>query len=165
MRDFAATDALGDDALLALLADGTVPERVWAGWRIALRRGAAMPEIVAHVRGEPSAGVRRALLPVLVGYGELDVLVALARHDPAAAVRAAAMQLATRIAGQGAIPPAVVVEAFDADAAVRVAILTAITAGAPEPMRALIARGLADPARSIDERLEAFEAALRIGAH
>ncbi|HTJ41290.1 MAG TPA: hypothetical protein VL463_04315, partial [Kofleriaceae bacterium] len=93
MIDFAATDALDDAALRALLAGDDGRARVLAAWRIALRRGTAMPEIVDAVRGEPSPGVRRALLAILAGHGELDVLVALGRHDPAEVVRAAAFAL------------------------------------------------------------------------
>lgn len=164
MIDFAATDTLDDGALRAMLAGAEPGQRVWAAWRIALRRGAAMPEIVAAVRGEPSPGVRRALLAILAGHGELDVLVALGRHDPADVVRAAAMALVTRIAGQGAIPIDVVTDAFAADPAIRVAVLGAIDGGAQEPMRALVARALVDAARPVEERLEAFEACFRFGA-
>jgi hypothetical protein len=165
VRDFAATDALDDGAVRALLAGGGAEERVWAAWRIALRRGTAMPEIVAQVRGEPSAGVRRALVPVLAGHGEHDVLVALGRHDPAAPVRAAAMAIVARIAGQGAIDPAVVTDAFAADGAVRPAILGGIPPEAPPALREVILRGLVDAGHPHDVRLEAFEAALRIGAY
>jgi hypothetical protein len=138
---------------------------MWAAWRIAVRRGSAMPEIVAQVRGEPPPGVRRALVVVLAGHGELDVLVALGRHDPAAEVRAAAMTIVARVAGQGAIDPAVVGDAFAADADVRVAILGGIPAGAPGPLRELILRGLVDAGHPHEVRLEAFEAALRLGAY
>jgi hypothetical protein len=165
VRDFAATDALDDAGVRALLAGGAAEERVWAAWRIAIRRGSAMPEIVAQVRGEPSPGVRRALVVVLAGHGELDLLVALGRHDPAAEVRAAAMTIVARVAGQGAIDPAVVTDAFAADAGVRPAILGGIPAGAPGPLRELILRGLVDPGHPHEVRLEAFEAALRLGAY
>jgi hypothetical protein len=163
--DFAATESLDDAAVRALLATGAAEQRVWAAWRIAMRRGSAMPEIVAQVRGEPSAGVRRALVVVLAGHGELDVLVALGRHDPAAEVRAAAMAIVARLAGQGAIAPAVVTDAFAADDAVRVAILAAIPAGSPFELRALIVSGLTAERHPHDVRLEAFEATVRIGAY
>jgi hypothetical protein len=155
---FEDTASLDDRALHTLLAAGRPEQRVWAAWQIALRVG-AMPHIVGHVVGEPSAGVRRALLAVLAGHGELDVLVALARHDPAIAVRSHASQLVAALAAQGAIASAVVTEAYAAGPTeIRVAILRGLPAGGPAPLSALVDAALerGDPA----EQLEAFDVAL-----
>ena len=59
---------------------------------------------------EPDAGVRRNLAVVLAGHGQLDLLVALAKRDPAPEVRAAAMQLVARFAIDDKLPHALVVE-------------------------------------------------------
>jgi hypothetical protein len=162
MEGFEATAGLEAGALQALLVEGRPEERVWAAWRIALRVGGAMPEIVAHVAGEPSPGVRRALLVILAGHREYDVLVALARHDPAIAVRAHAMQMITALAAQGAIPMIVVTEGHRAGPTeIRCAILRGVSAGAPELLRELVVNGLG--ASAADEQVEAFDAALRDG--
>lgn len=158
---FEATVGLEDGALQRLLEEGRPEERVWAAWRIALRVGGAMPHIVDHVIGEPSAGVRRALLVILAGHREYDVLVALARHDPAIEVRAQAMQMVTGLAAQGAIAMAVVADAYrEGPAAVRCAILSAVPAAEATPWRSFVSNGLR--AVTPDEQIEAFDAALRL---
>ena len=160
VSSFAATDHLDEDGLRALLAGGQPEQRAWAAWRLALRTGRAHPEIAQHIAGDPSPGVRALLLSVLAGHGELDVVVALARHDPAIEVRASAMRLLTRFAAQGAIDSAVVREAFARDVpAVRAAILDGVDASAPDWLEALVLEALSasDPA----QQLEALAAAVR----
>lgn len=159
---FQSTKQLDDGSLRTLLANGRPEQRVWAAWEMALRVGSVVPHIVDHVGGEPTAGVRRALLVVLAGHGEIDVLVALGRHDPSPEVRAAAMQVATRFVAQGALQPSVVVEAYaGGDSQLRCSILSVIPAGAPDFLRSLVRDALVDG--TSDEQLEAFEAALRDG--
>jgi hypothetical protein len=148
-----------DEAELRALLDGGRPEqRVWALWALALR-SADVGELGARV--EPDAGVRRNLAVVLAGHGQLDLLVALAKRDPAPEVRAAAMQLVTRFAIDGKLPPALVSERVGADnGLVRIAVLGTVFAGAP-PWLVEISRLLLEDADS-DVRYEAFEALVRI---
>jgi hypothetical protein len=72
------------------------------------------------------------------------------------------MPFVVRLAGQGAIPVEVIRDALAAGVRVDRAILAAIPAGAPSPLGFVIVRALAHGTR--DEMLDAFEAALRIGA-
>jgi hypothetical protein len=157
---FDETRRLADGALHALLEQGRPEERVWAAWQIALRVGGAMPHIVEHVSGEPSAGVRRALLVILAGHGEYDVLVALARRDPALEVRAQAMQMVTGLAAQGAIAAVVVTDAYAVGpTAIRCAILRGMPATTPDPLREMVLEGMRRGEPEV--QLEAFDAALR----
>ncbi len=151
---------LDETELRRLLEDGRPEQRVWAIWALALRSASNVDEL-AH-RQEPDAGVRRNLAVVLAGHGQLDLLVALARRDPAPEVRAAAMQLATRFAIDGKLPPSLVIERGMSDTAeVRIAILGTIFAGSPRWLVELALRLLED--READVRFEAFEALLRGG--
>lgn len=161
--DFQSLRHLDIDELRDVLATGAPEERVWAAWAIALRSG-AMPDIVEHVADEPSPGVRRALLPVLVGHGEVDILVALARHDPSIEVRRDASVYATRLAAQAAIPPALVVELYSAaPSAIRCAIIGAMPGTATAELLALIETG--SRSDDTDVVVEAFDAALRTHDH
>jgi hypothetical protein len=87
---------LGEPELRELLDSGRPEERIWAIWALAMRSDAGTISELAH-RMEPNAGVRRNLAVVLAGHGELELLVALAHRDPAPEVRAASMQLVTRL--------------------------------------------------------------------
>ena len=131
----------------------------------AAHRVSATPPIdIAELvrRPEPDAGVRRNLAVVLAGHGELELLVGLAKRDPAPEVRAAAMQLVARLALDGKLSPTLVVERGRSDAPeVRIAILGTVFAGAPEWQRELARALLAD--RDHDVRYEAFEALMRAG--
>ncbi|HEU4612663.1 MAG TPA: hypothetical protein VFS15_11325 [Kofleriaceae bacterium] len=150
---------LADAELRQLLEIGRPEERVWAIWALALR-SADVGELGA--RAEPDAGVRRNLAVVLAGHGQIELLVALARRDPAPEVRAAAMQLVTRFAIDDKLPPALVGERVAADGSeVRIAVLGTIFSGAP-PWLVDIARQLLEDADS-DVRYEAFEALVRVG--
>jgi hypothetical protein len=152
---------LGDAELKALLEAGRPEQRVWAIWALALR-SADVAELGARV--EPDAGVRRNLAVVLAGHGQLDLLVALAKRDPAPEVRAAAMQLVARLAIDGKLPAALVGERVTGDGSeVRIAVLGTVFAGAP-PWLADIAHKLLEDADS-DVRYEAFEALVRVGAN
>src|SRR6185503_7364732 len=103
------------------------------------------------------------LAVVLAGHGQLDLLVALARRDPAAEVRAAAMALVCRLAIDGKLPTALVGERVTGDGSeVRIAVLGTVFAGAP-PWLVEITQKLLDDADS-DVRYEAFEALLRVGS-
>lgn len=151
---------LAERDLRELLEHGRPEQRVWAIWTLALRSSDAVADLGR--REEPDAGVRRTLAVVLAGHGELDLLVALARRDPAAEVRAAAMQLIARLALDGSLPTALVVERATADGPeVRIAILGVVFAGAPSWLTQLAIGMLEDQEPEV--RYEAFDALLRAG--
>lgn len=160
---FEEVRALDRETLQQLLAGGGPEQRVWALWELAQRAGA---EAGAFARGElaqPDVGVRRTLAVVLAGHGELDLLLGLARHDPAPAVRASAMQLVARLAAGDSAPAGLraVLDEEQGPASV-IAILGAIGAGAPGFLVDRAVRELGSAAREV--QLEALEALLRTRA-
>jgi HEAT repeat protein len=151
---------LAEDRLRALLARGRPEERVWAIWALALRSAGNVGELARH--RDPDPGVRRNLAVVLAGHGELDLLVALAQRDPAAEVRAGAMQLVARLAVDGKLAPELVIERVHDDGSqVRSAVLGTVSPTAPRWLLALAIELLDDP--DADVRYEAFEALVRAG--
>ncbi|CAN5188934.1 hypothetical protein BH11MYX1_BH11MYX1_32180 [soil metagenome] len=97
---------------------------------------------------------------MLAGNGELELLVALARRDPAPEVRAAATHLIARLALDGKLPSSLVQERAEADGPeVRIAILGVIFAGTSAWLIDLAITMLDD--LEADVRYEAFEALLR----
>jgi hypothetical protein len=153
---------LGDDELRALLESGRPEQRVWAIWALALRSTHVNDLAPITSRPEPDAGVRRNLAVVLAGHGQLDLLVALAKRDPAPEVRAAAMQLVSRLAIDGKVPPLLVTERVASDATeVRIAVLGTIFENAPPWLVDIAERLLED--RDSEVRYEAFEAMIRVG--
>lgn len=161
LESFEEVRALDEPELRRLLERGRPEQRVWAIWALALRSVNAGE---LGERTEPDAGVRRNLAVVLAGHGELDLLGALAKKDPAPEVRAAAMQLVARFAIDNKLPPALVTERVTADGSeVRLAVLGTVFAGAPEWLVELAQRLLDDG--DSDVRYEAFEALVRVGAN
>jgi hypothetical protein len=157
-ESFEQVRVLGEPELRELLEHGRPEERVWAIWTLALRSNDAVGDLAR--RDEPDPGVRRTLAVLLAGHGELDLLVALARRDPAPEVRAAAMQLVARLALDGRLPTALVIERASSDGPeVRIAILGVVFAGAPEWLQTLAIGMLED--REPEVRYEAFEALVR----
>jgi hypothetical protein len=157
---FEQVRGLAERDLRELLEHGRPEQRVWAIWALALRSTEAVGELAR--RDEPDAGVRRTLAVVLAGHGELDLLTALARRDPAPEVRGAAMQLVARLALDGTLPTALVLERAAADGPdVRIAILGVVFAGAPAWLTQLAIGMLED--RDPEVRYEAFEALVRAG--
>jgi hypothetical protein len=157
---FEAVRRLGDAELRALLDSGRPEQRVWAIWALAMRSVSNVGMLVVHE--DPDPGVRRNLAVVLAGHGEHDLLVALAHRDPAPEVRAAAMQLVARLAIDGSLPDSFVTERALADSAeVKIAVLGTVFEDAPEWLRELAQRLLAD--RDSDVRYESFEALVRVG--
>jgi hypothetical protein len=151
---------LTEAELRTLLESGLPEHRVWAIWALALKSSAEV-DVLAQ-RSEPDPGVRRNFAIVLAGHGHYDLLVALAKRDPAIVVRASAMQLVTRIAVDGKLPDAIVRERVAADGAdVKVAVLGTIATNAP-PWLVEIAEQLLEDADT-DVRYEAFEALCRCG--
>jgi hypothetical protein len=150
-----------DTTVLRGLLDSARPEqRVWALWALALRVPEQVHGLAQRTATEPSPGVRRTLAVILASHGETDLLVALSRHDPVAAVRESAMQLVTRLAAGGTIDRSVVLEAAHREPALQGAILAGIDAGAPEFLVDLACALLAAGAPAI--QLEAVEALVRV---
>ncbi|NVB79020.1 MAG: hypothetical protein HOV81_11530 [Kofleriaceae bacterium] len=160
LESFDDVRALAEGELHELLDRGRPEQRVWAIWALALRHADSVAGLGA--RHEPDAGVRRNLAVVLAGHGQLDLLVALAKRDPAPEVRAAAMQLVSRFAIDGKLPHSLVVERVTSDTPdVKIAVLGTAFAGAPSWLAELAEKLLED--RDADVRYEAFEALFRIG--
>lgn len=152
---------LTEPELRALLERGRPEERVWAIWALALRSSEPTIEAIAQ-RAEPAPGVRRNLAVVLAGHGHYDLLVALAKRDPAALVRAAAMQLVARIAIDGKLPEGLVRERVSAEVPeVKTAVLGTIVSGAPSWLVELAEVLLEDADAEV--RYESFEALVRAG--
>jgi hypothetical protein len=160
VESFEDARALGETELRSLLETGRPEERVWAIWALALKS----TDIDAlGQRHEPDAGVRRNLAVVLAGHGQLDLLVALAKRDPAPEVRASAMQLVTRIAIDGKLSPAIVTDRATHDRAeVKIAVLGTISENVP-PWLLDVAKQLVED-HDGDVRYEAFEALVRAGS-
>ncbi|MEP6863614.1 MAG: hypothetical protein ABJE66_23515 [Deltaproteobacteria bacterium] len=157
---FEQVQGLAERDLRELLEHGRPEQRVWAIWALALRSSDGVGDLGR--RDEPDAGVRRTLAVVLAGHGELELLMALARRDPAPEVRAAAMQLVARLALDGTLPTTIVHERAAADGPdVRIAILGVVFASAPTWLTQL-ATGMLDD-REPEVRYEAFEALIRAG--
>ena len=158
IESFDDVRALEERELQALLDSAHPEHRIWAIWALAMR--SALDEELS--REEPDAGVRCNLAVVLAGHGHHDLLVALAKRDPATEVRAAAMKLVARLALDGALGARHVTERACKDSAeVRIAVLGCISENAPAWAVELAERMLAD--REGDVRYEAFEALLRAG--
>ena len=159
IESFEDVRGLGEAELRALLEGGRPEERVWAIWALALR-SADVGEL--GTRAEPDPGVRRNLAVVLAGHGQVELLVALAKRDPAHEVRAAAMQLVTRFAIDGKLPHTLVIERVTADGSeVRMAVLGTVFPGAPTWLVDVAEKLLEDA--DGDVRYEAFEALVRVG--
>ena len=98
-QGFCEVEKLEPAVLDALLRDGDPPERVWAIWALALLKGDAVLSELRPLLGEdPSSGVRRHLLNVFAGHGDLDVVAHVACWDQAAWVRQAALLYLCRVA-------------------------------------------------------------------
>jgi len=156
---FEDTHRLTEAELRGVLAADDAPARAFAVWALGLRSVHAT-HLVAQLHGEPDAGVRRALAIVLAGDGEVDLLVALARHDPDVHVRAHATQMIARFAEAERVPWSVVLERFDDVAEVRAAVVSQIRPTMPLAIRELVIRALEDPDGAVCR--EAFDAAVRL---
>ncbi len=162
IESFDDVRGLTEPELRALLDRGRPEERVWAIWALALRSTEPADIDAIAQRTEPAPGVRRNFAVVLAGHGHYDLLVALAKRDPEPVVRAAAMQLVTRIAIDGKLPATTVSERVGAEGAeVKMAVLGTIFEGAPPWLLEIAEQLLED--RDADCRYEAFEALVRAG--
>ncbi len=142
-----------------LLADGDARERVLALWALALRSAAAIT-MADQLRVEPDPGVRRALAVVLAGNGELDLLVAMSRHDPNVHVRASAVQMVVRFAAAGRVPWSLVAARLSDVAEVRAAVISQLDATSPPELQSSVITSLADDDELV--RREAFETCARL---
>src|SRR5688500_10144834 len=124
---------LSEAELRELVNAGDPRSRVYAVWALGLR---AAP-VVGYLSGEPDPGVRRALAVVLASQGEVDLLVALARHDPNVYVRASTTLMMVRFAQAGRVPWTVVIERFNDAPEVRAALVSQIEPTAPAEIREL----------------------------
>lgn len=159
MQDFGETSALSRDQLLAQLEHGDARDRAFAMWALALRAASADP-VVNLVRGEPDPGVRRALAVVLAGHGEIDLLVAMTRHDPNVFVRASTVQILMRFVVAGQAPWSLITERLGDAPEVRAAVFSQVDATWPEELREAAAAALND--ENDDLRREAFETCARL---
>ncbi len=131
---------------------------MWAIWALALRSDQLVGELAQDA--DPSPGVRRALAVVFAGHGELELLLALARRDPAPEVRATAMQLVVRFALDGKVASELVAEAIATDGnEVKTAVLAQVSEGAPPWLLGIAIALLEDGETEV--RFEAFEALVR----
>ena len=150
---------MSEGELRELLGAEDPRTRILAVWALGLRAGSSAM-FVEQLAGEPAPGVRRALAVVLAGQGELDLLVALARHDPDVHVRAHAAQMVARFASAGRVPWEVVTDRFADHHDVRAAILSQIDAAAPPEIHERVVASLDDSDGSV--RREAFETAVKL---
>jgi HEAT repeat protein len=150
---------LDDRALRELLAGDDPVLRVYAIWALAMR--GATEVVLEHAGDEPSAGVRRHLAIILAGAGEIDLVIALARHDPEAGVRTTAAALVCRLAAGGRVAWVVALEGLlDPSPEVKKAVLRELRGAPVGAIEGPVLRALDDPER--DVRLEAVETALAL---
>jgi hypothetical protein len=159
MDEFEETRGLSSERLHELLESGDARERVLAIWALGLR-SAGVGMMADQLRSEPDAGVRRALAVVLAGQGEIDLLVAMCRHDPSVHVRASAVQMVIRFAIAGRIPWSIVLGRLADEAPVRASVISQVEASSPEELRAAAVAALHDEAELV--RREAFETCAKL---
>jgi len=134
--------------LLELLREGEPRERVWSAWALGERRGEeAAPVVREALAEEPHAGVRRHFLVMLAGWGDVDVVTALSRHDPDDYVRATATQYVAILSKTHPELLGVLDERFaDATPRVRAAAVTFVSADASGGLGDRLRSALDDPA-------------------
>ena len=159
MQDFEETKGLSGEQLHEALEHGDERDRVLAIWALALRSTSAL-SLTEHLRGEPDAGVRRALAVVLAGHGEIDLLVAMSRHDPSVHVRASTTQIVVRFAAADRVPWSLVMERLSDAPEVRASVLSQIAAASPISLREAAVACLADESDLV--RRESFETCARL---
>jgi hypothetical protein len=158
MKDIEDTEGLSKEQLHEALALGDARDRVLAIWALALR--SAPLSFGNQLRHEPDPGVRRALAVVLASHGEIDLLVAICRHDPSVFVRASTVQILVRFAAADRVPWSLVVERLADEADVRASVFSQLDEKAPVELRNAVESALRD--RSDVVRREAFETCARI---
>jgi hypothetical protein len=159
MDEFEDTRGLSSQRLHELLATGDAQERVFAIWALGLRSAGAVTR-ADQLRVEPDAGVRRALAVVLAGQGEIDLLVAMCRHDPSVHVRASGVQMVMRFAAAGRIPWSIVIGRLADEAPVRASVISQVDATSPQELREAALAALHDEEDLV--RREAFETCAKL---
>jgi len=160
LDSFHQASQIDEQALHELLESSDAIERVWAVWGLVLRASQDVWPLATHLKGDPDPGVRRALAVVLAGQEQVDLLVALSRHDPDTHVRASAAQLVLRFAAAGRVPWSTVLERFNDEPEVCEALLGQIGSLTPPELRTAALACLNDNSAAV--RLEAFETAVRL---
>lgn len=90
-ENFSEVTNLSVSELRELLGTGEEVERLWAAWVLAMKLGTeSLPELTSAATTSPSSGLRRHLIVILAGYGELEILKTFADCDPDPRVRATA---------------------------------------------------------------------------
>jgi hypothetical protein len=158
MKDIEDTEGLTNQELHAALANGDARDRVLAIWALALRSSAL--SFNSQLRNEPDPGVRRALAVVLASHGEIDLLVAMCRHDPSVHVRASTAQILVRFAAAGRVPWDLVSERLADAPEVRAAVISQLDDPMPVEMAFVLLEALRDPHQEV--RHEAFETLARL---
>jgi hypothetical protein len=159
MDEFEETQGVSSERLYELLETGDAQERVFVIWALGLRAVGAVT-MADQLRVEPDPGVRRALAVVLAGQGEIDLLVAMCRHDPSVHVRASAVQMVMRFAIAGRIPWSIVIGRLADEAPVRASVISQVEASSPPELRAAALAALHDAEDLV--RREAFETCARL---
>lgn len=159
MLELADIEGFTVEELHALLANGDARGRLLAVWALALR-STAVTIMANQLRTEPDPGVRRALAVVLAGEGELDLLVAMSRHDPNVHVRASASQILVRFAAADRLPWSMVTPRLADAPEVRAAVISQLGPASPPELRAAVVAALRDDSDLV--RREAFEVAIRL---
>jgi len=160
-RAFREVIELDDGSLRSLLTSGEAPERVWAAWALGLRRFGELPAITRH---EPSPGVRRHLVIVLLGLGERDAVAAMLANDPDPYVRASACLHLARVVARdddSLVDLLVSRAGLDSSALVRVALAQGASADSPKRIEDALATMLEDGDREV--RLATVDALARGG--
>lgn len=149
-NSYSEVTQLGAAELLVLTRVGDEPERVWATWALALAgQDDAFHSGLVHVDQEPAPGVRRNLIVLVAGRGEISSLQLLAISDPDADVRETASLYLARLSEQREIPNTFLDERLLRESAdsVRVSILDV----AGEQLRPIAERPLAHALRDAKE--------------
>ncbi|MGC4066359.1 MAG: hypothetical protein QM784_17355 [Polyangiaceae bacterium] len=98
--DYSTVAKLPEQEQLRLLECGDAPERLWAAWSLALRRGqGALPTLTELQVDALNEGLKRQLLVVLAGLGARNLLREIALDDPSINVRATALANYIRTSG------------------------------------------------------------------
>jgi len=136
-EEFRRVVDLDESEQRALLGASDPRVRVWAAWSLGLRHGNDFaPTVVDLVASEPVSGVRRHLVVMLAGFGELDIVAALARRDDDERVRATATQYVALLAPGNPELYAVLADCLDdSSVVVRAAAVAFARDDAPRPIR------------------------------
>lgn len=134
--EFRNVQVMSDEEQRELLREGDARHRVWAAWALGLRLADGFSDQMrVALADEPVPGVRRHMAVMMAGYGEVDILAALARHDPDEFVRATAAQY---VAGLSEAHPAlgeILADLLDDESArVRTAVVRGLPTSAPDDL-------------------------------